>query len=252
MLVEKIGQLYHACSTDVPLFPPTELYNETWMLRLVLDWFATHDTSDHALSFANAARWFSEASLPTAFTKRHQGDQLAEKRTRADGVIGHFDIGIKGTKTGLGLRPDAQHFVVLEAKMFSPLASGVKRARYFDQASRTVACMAETLKRANRYPVDMAQIGFYVLAPRIQIERGTFAEHLSRESLRQKIKQRVKAYDDKKKKQWYSEWADPTIEQITLDTLSWETLIDTISARDANTGPVFAEFYERCIQFNAL
>ncbi|MBN1564230.1 MAG: hypothetical protein JXA10_10350 [Anaerolineae bacterium] len=250
MLVEKIGQLLQACSTDAPYFPPTELYNDEWLLRLVLDWFATHDAPDHALCVAEGAHWFAEARLPTNFTKRHTGDNLAERRTQVDGVIGHFKIAHKGEKAQLTLKASAQQFVVLEAKLFSLLSGGIKVARYFDQAARTVACMAEALSQADRYPVDMDRIGFYVIAPRLQIERGTFADYLSRESLRRKVKQRIKAYDDKKKRRWYSEWADPTIEQIRLDALSWETLIAYIGAQDAVAGPALADFYERCIQYN--
>jgi hypothetical protein len=219
------------------------------VLRLVLDWFATHTMPDHALRFPEGARWFAEAQLPTAFSTRHQGDQLAEKGTLVGGVIGHVETSIKGKRARLTLRPDAQHFVVVETKMFSPLSSGIKNARYFDQAARTVACMAETLKRANRYPVDMAHVGFYVLAPQIQIERGLFAEHLSRESIRQRVDQRIRAYDDKKKKRWYSEWVEPTIEQLAIDVLSWEVIMNQIREHDA-AGSTFEAFYERCVAYN--
>ncbi len=247
MLAEKISQLLLSCSTNTPFCPPTEFHNEVWLLRLVLDWFATHEASDHALGFSASARWFAGAHLPTTFTERHQDDRLAEKRTPIDGAIGHFTITFKNQKARLALLPDAQQFVVLNAEMFGTLSGGIKNARYFDQAARTAACMAETLSRANRYPVDMARIGFYVLAPQAHIDHGTFAEYLSRESIRQKVKQRVKAYDDKTKKRWYSEWADPTIDQMTLDTLSWESVLAYISAGDTTNGPALADFYERCI-----
>jgi hypothetical protein len=59
---------------------------ENWLLRVVLDWFGTHDAGDHPLAFAPNARWFSEAGLPSAFLTR----PFPESWTHADGVIGHF------------------------------------------------------------------------------------------------------------------------------------------------------------------
>ena len=55
---------------------------------------------------------------------------------------------------GPGPAPDARQFVLLEAKLFNRLSSGVKNAPFFDQAARSVACMAEVLRRADREPVQ--------------------------------------------------------------------------------------------------
>jgi hypothetical protein len=73
-----IQRMLRAASGGRPLFPPTLLYNEGWLLRLVLDWFSRHDVQGHPLSFRAWARWFSEALLPSAFLARHRGDRLAE------------------------------------------------------------------------------------------------------------------------------------------------------------------------------
>src|SRR5688572_11739872 len=132
MLLERVHALLDTCTTDAPLFPPTQLYNEGWLLRLILDWYATHPGTNSPLMFSAQARWFSEALLPSAFLPRYRGDQLAESRTHADGVIGHFTIGHRG-KADLSLTSSAIQLVVCEAKMFSGLSSNVKNASYFDQ-----------------------------------------------------------------------------------------------------------------------
>ena len=80
------------------------------------------------------------------FKARFRGDPLSEARTNADGVIGHIRIGDKA-KADLELIEDAKQFTVIEAKVGSHLSSGVTHAEYFDQAARTVACMAEAIKR---------------------------------------------------------------------------------------------------------
>ncbi len=202
-----------------PNFPPTILYNEGWLLRLVVDWFSSSRITDYPLSFPNDGHWFSEARLPSAFLPRFKGDPLAESHTNADGVIGHFTIGTKG-KTDLILTPNATHFVVLEAKLFSGLSKGVKHAKYYDQAARSVACIAEVLQRADRKPKSITQLGFYVLAPSDQIESKTFTSHLDKQSINDKVKRRKKPYD-REFDEWFKEWFIPTLEKIEIRSISW-------------------------------
>lgn len=71
--------------------PPTHLYNEGWMLRLVLDWLDRHRDLEHPLALHEGARWYSEALLPSRFLRDEHGDPLAESHTHADGLIGHFE-----------------------------------------------------------------------------------------------------------------------------------------------------------------
>lgn len=240
--------MLESCVTESPLFPPTLLYNEGWLLRLVLDWFSTHRDVSHPLAFSENAQWFSEALLPSAFLARHRGDSLAESWTHADGVIGHFLIGDKN-KAGLSLLPQATHFVVLEAKMFSGLSSKVTNIRYFDQAARNVACIAELFHRANVLPQTANRIGFYVLAPFAQIKSGIFDKVLDRDSIQRKVNRRVQEYTGSKD-QWYSEWFLPTFQKTEIATISWEELIETVNEKDAKSSTVIKTFYERCLDFN--
>ena len=129
MLLNTFIRLLSYIDSEKPNFPPTTLYNEGWLLRLIVDWFSISGIADHPLSFPKDGHWFSEARLPSAFLPRKKGDPLAESHTNADGVIGHFVIGSTG-KTDLELIPNATHFVVLEAKLYSGLSKGVKNAKY--------------------------------------------------------------------------------------------------------------------------
>ena len=247
MAMTRIRAMLESCATGSPLFPPTLLYNEGWMLRLVLDWFSANDVPDHRLAFPHGARWYSEALLPSAFLARHRGDPLAESWTHADGTTGHFEIGKEG-KTDLSLFPDAEHFVVLEAKLFSKLAAGVMNAKTFDQAARNVACIAEVLKRAGRELATLSRLGFYVLAPQSQIDAGVFAVELDPSSIRKKVEERVAAYDGEKDP-WYREWFEPTLERIDIDTIGWEELIQEIGQHDPPARESFEEFYAHCLRF---
>ncbi len=247
-MLKRIQIMLQSCATDSPLFPPTILYNEGWLLRLVLDWFSTHNIPDYPITFPEDARWFSEAQLPSAFLAKDLGDPLAESWAHADGVIGHFKIGNKG-KTDLSLLSYATHFVVCEAKLFSRLASGVKNAKYFDQAARNVACIAEVLKRAKRCPSDLSHLGFSVLAPCSQITQGVFINEMGRDSICSKVEQRVREYKGTQDL-WYSEWFQPTLQKIDVRLVSWEEIIAKIEEHDSASAHSIRMFYERCIKFN--
>ena len=245
---ELLLEMLRSAASDQPLFPPTLIYNEGWFLRLILDLFTMDSVQDYPLTLADGARWFSEALMPSAFLARYRGDNLAENWTHADGVVGHFRIGEEG-KTDLILLPKATQFLVLEAKMFSHLSAGVTKARYYDQAARTVACMAEVLRRAERHPSKIPNLGFYVLAPSSQIENGVFSNAVRKESIYEKVKRRVQAYDGEKNR-WFEEWFRPTWENIKIDCLSWERAASAIQEQDHTAGKSIKQFYLNCLQFN--
>lgn len=73
-----------------PNFRTTEIYNENWLLKIVLQQLSLLEDGDYPLGFLPESDWFSEGLLPTAFQARYQGDRLAESRTHADGLIGHI------------------------------------------------------------------------------------------------------------------------------------------------------------------
>lgn len=247
-----MSTMLEACSGSRPVFPPTDLYNEGWMLRLVLDWYSAHEVPGHPLTVPQGSRWYCEALLPSPFLPRHRGDKGAESWTHADGVIGQFNIG-EGNKGGLSLHGDATHFVVVEAKMSSALSGGVKNAPDYYQAARTVACMAEAICRglgpAGRNPEDMARIGFYVLAPSTQIANGTFEAQMNPKSVNSRVGQRAREYG--KDPSWVSNWFDPVLEKTDMQPIAWEDLIAVIKQRDQECGKELAGFYGKCIEFNA-
>jgi hypothetical protein len=247
-MLQRVYSLLESCTTDLPLFPPTLLYNEGWLLRLILDWFSNQQIPAHPLNFSPTASWFSEALLPSAFLARKRDDSLAESRTHADGVIGHFAVGQTG-KADLVLQPKATQLVVLEAKISSGLSSKTKNIHYFDQAARNVACIAEVLNRAKRNPADLDRLGFCVLAPHAKIASGVFSSQLDRVAIVQKVEHRVRDYAGDKD-QWYADWFLPALERIDVRALSWEEIMATIGERDPSTAGSLEEFYGKCLKFN--
>jgi hypothetical protein len=254
MTIDRIGEMLRWSDGESKVFPSTLLYNEGWLLRLILDWFSTHEVKDHPLSFSESARWFSEALLPTAFLPRSRQDPLGESWTHADGVIGHFEIGNRG-RGDLCLSEGANHFVVIEAKMFSRLSPGVSHARYFDQAARNVACMAQVLRKRKMGAEEFSRLGFYVLAPSEQLKNeSSFRNCTSIESIRDKLDRRVKEYEKlgegEKLRAWFENWFRPLIDRIEIKCLSWEEILAFIVEQDKESGQGIQAFYGKCLQYN--
>jgi len=249
MLNQRIATLLSTAGDPGRVFPATDLYNEGWMLRLIIDWFSRNTQVDCDIRFSKNAQWYSEALLPSAFFARQRGDKLAESWTHADGVIGHFEIG-KNADGDLTLREGASQLVVTEAKMFSKLSAGVTNAKYFNQAARNVACIAEVAYRAGIAPATFEDIAFYVVAPQIRIEEGVFATEMTREDIREIVQRRVSEYEDPAKLQWFDEWFLPTLDTIGLRSISWEELRAVVSENNEADGDELGDFYAKCLEFN--
>ena len=250
-MFSRIMHMLQSCDTDDGVLPPSEVYNEGWMLRLILDWFSRQPPADHQLSFEKGARWYSEILLPSQFQPRFQADPLAESHTHADGVIGHFAIGRSG-KGDIDLDADAKQFVVIEAKIFSSLSKGIKNFENYDQAARTTACIAQTLSIKQRQIDDISRLGFYVVAPEKQLKfEPTFQTFLQKDSIRIKVQKRIKTYSQspeaEAKDKWFKKWFLPTLERIDIQSMSWEEILSYIGSADSAHGDALSEFYEKCL-----
>ena len=243
-----VSDLLKRCDTKYNVCPPTDLYNEGWLLRIILDWFSKQDPTEHELSFSYGCKWFSEARLPTQFKATSRKDTLYETWTHADGVIGHIIVGGVG-KTDTSLEKNATHLVVTEAKMFSKLSAGVKNASYFNQAARYAACIAELLSRANRKPTDLKRLGLYVLAPAETIGYGWFKKPLDKADIRQRVERRAQAYGGEKDR-WFEEWFVPTLDHLNISCLSWEAILEYIGSGDTSYSIGLRDFYQKCLFFN--
>jgi hypothetical protein len=96
----------------------------------------------------------------------------------------------------------------------------------------------------------MDSIGFFVLAPKVQIEQGFFSEQLSTESIRSKVKQRVEAYEGERD-EWFEGAFQPLIDVIQIGEISWESIIADVQRGDPGFSADLGEFYEECLRFNA-
>lgn len=247
LVVQMLGRSFG----DRPSFPPTELFSEGWMLRLLLESaFSGHG----GLPFPvlDDASWYSEARLSSAFRPRFRADPCGEGHTHADGVVGHYSFR-DDTTAGLTLSPKATQFVVIEAKMSSRLTPYTSKVTWFDQAARNVAAMAWTIHSSK---VDVGQfksLGFYVLAPRHRLdEEATFSEYTTIESIRGKIARRVQLYADDagamaRLGSFHETTLPSVLGRLAVRTVAWEELLAQV---ELAVRPTLQDFYAACLRHN--
>ena len=170
----------------------SEVFNETWMLRLTLA--AIHDYGEgfcHLDGKKNDAlkriqeavqkRWISEGGLEPAFEK--------EGTTWTDAILG--DVRLKGepsennnktdtasSKRKIELADDDSGVVIVEAKMGSPLDKSVTNSTDYDQAARNIACLAKLLNEGTKNAEALAkESAFIVFAPETKIQEWEKADN---------------------------------------------------------------------------
>jgi hypothetical protein len=245
---ERVAQLLKRCGQNDAVLPPTALYNEGWMLRLVLDWAERHPSAIEPLHFMEGAKWYSEALLSSRFKPRRRGDPGGEGFTHADGVIGHFRL--RGSRGDIELLKDARQLTVVEAKMASGLSSGTSNARTFNQAARNIACLAHLVSSA---ATDLRNLsaGFVLLAPQSRIDEGVFADALNRDMICTSVKERADAFDAEAVN-WCTSCFEPLAQSCSIAAVSWEAILATMKAVDAESAEQLADFYDKCLRFNPI
>ena len=256
-MIHELEKMIENAGSEDSILKPTEIFNESWLLRIFLQMAKdnpglsfSNKKSGIVLSHPDGTNFFSEAGLAPPFRKEVQ-ENLYEATTKLDGVIGNFTMK-EGSKAKLILDDEAKIFVVLEAKIGSDLSKDVKNAPYYDQAARTVACMAEALKDAKKLPSEIEKLVFALIAPKERIQWRVFEELLSKKSIKTKVKKRISEYDENnrgKLDNWYKEWFKPTLEHIKIVEISWEELIGSILELNSEKGESIKSFYRKCLYY---
>jgi hypothetical protein len=242
----RVTELLAESGSDRAHMPPTILYNEGWMLRLVLDWCATHSDVVEPFAFLPDARWYSEALLPSRFGGR---GHPSEGFTHADAVIGHFRFR-PGGRGDIEILPGAKQFSVVEAKMGSLLSVGISNADFFNQAARNVACIANMVA-LSQATSTLERLSFTVIAPQRRIDEKAFEDQLDVRSLTETVRKRTSMFDGKQD-DWFSAAFMSLLPRIQVQAVSWERVIERIASFDEHTGDELREFLSSCLRFNPM
>ena len=246
MVSNRLLALWQAATSDTPVFPPDKIFNQHWLLGLVLGWFAEQPVVGHSLNFAPGARWFSGGMIPQPFMKRMGSDKRYDTRIPVDAVVGHFNLSAGDSYT-ISLSPDATQLLVLETRLFETIAEEDASVRLFSTSARSIAGLVETLRRARLAPDQVEKLGFYLLAPQTQIEKGIFPE-MARQIIQRQVKHRVDDYAGFQDR-WYEDWFLPAFDHVDVQVVSWESVIAAIKERDSQGAAEIRDFYQACEEY---
>ena len=250
---KRLLEIYEECLLNVGepecLFKKTLIFEEGWLLRSVLKEWTTNppDSSLPFLPFPIDAKVYSEGQLFTPFKVRPEGDRTGdpkgETNTRIDGIAGNFSIR-EGTKAGIKLDPGCEYIAVFEAKMYSPISQGVKNADYYDQVSRTTACLIHAMLQAG--PSHNCRAYVVVLYPKdnLAIKREDFAKPDIKARIAKRLVEYKKAGDSSDELlQFEAEWEEK-FEQVDIRFEYWDDVLEEIGNESLR------EFYGLCKEFN--
>lgn len=158
----------------------SEVYNETWMLRLTLAALHDHqgefaeDRVLYRIKKALAERWISEGGLHPAF--KGEGD------TWTDAILGCVELSrTEKRKVEVSRKDHQEGIIVVEAKMGSELASGVTNSPRYNQVARNIACLARLCVQNGMELCENS--GFVVMAPRSKLEEWKSTEKCPKKML---------------------------------------------------------------------
>lgn len=231
---------------------PTEFYNEGWLLKLLVLSVTDFGLKDHTLYVGEKDEFFSEALLYSPFLARIQKDPFAETHTHADGAIGNFTIGNDKSKGSLNLKGNKLN--VFEAKINSLFSKNVSNAPFYDQASRYIACITETIDKENKIEIlDELSIGFYLTVPeKMYANKKSFEKFLDKKNIFETVRKRVEQYhkedDFIKRKDWFEKKFTPVLEKITIEHIFYEAIIKEL--REYKYIDEINKYYKLCLDHN--
>jgi hypothetical protein len=231
---------------------PTEFYNEGWLLKLLVYAITDFGLKEHPLYVNKKEKFFSEGLLRSPFLTEGEKNPFAESHTHADCAIGDFEIGKNGSKGLLTL--EGNKLFVFEAKINSGFSTGVTNASFYNQAARYIACMVETIDKANKLEVlNDLSIGFYLVVPEDQYKnKKNFAKFLDKKHILDIVKQRVDQYKDetdfKVRENWFETKFKPVFEEIVRKPIFYEEIINKLQGYEYIDE--IKGFYKTCIKCN--
>jgi len=143
-MIEIVAQILNRCGENNTNISPTILYNEGWMIRLLVELSIEAKTKLQNIDFGKINQWYSEGLLSSPFLARKRNDNLAEGFTHADMALGDFKVNF-AKRGDLSVEGSDGIFGVIEAKMGSKLSAGTKNAPTYNQASRNLAARVKVV-----------------------------------------------------------------------------------------------------------
>lgn len=187
--------------------------------------------------------WCSEALMSSPFLAQQRGEKRAEGFTHADVVFG--DLSVDFATRGEICVPDAAKlFGVIEVKMASKLSSGTTHAPNYNQASRTLACIAHKTMQTN------ADTVLLVAAPENKIQRNKLRRDTDMGLMLSQIRSRFETFADVREVVQNRERILEKAERCTVKVISYEEWLDAFPVGEHKS--LLVDFYAKTRRFNRV
>ncbi len=228
---------------------PTEIYNEGWMTRLLMHYSVKEELKFEDIgieidtTFKNI-HWTSEALISSPFVS---AKSKREGYTHPDITLGDFNVDYCNSGK-LEVKKEAKVFGIIEAKMKSLLSTGTTNAKEFNQASRTVACIASNT------PLN-CETFFYVVAPESKIKPPKRGENrmlkmMKEDTIIREIGNRFKSHNLVNESISSENGIIERAKKCKTGVITYEHWIDNIN--DKNAREELNAFYFECMKWNKI
>ncbi|WP_026706664.1 hypothetical protein [Flavobacterium frigidarium] len=227
---------------------PTEIYNEGWMTRLLVHYSKQQNIKLKEIDFEKIDNWTSEALLSSPFIK---AAKIREGYTHTDIALGDFKVNYKQNGVGSGkiiINDLAKVFGVIEAKMGSPLSSFTSNAKNYNQATRTITCIAENTK-LNCFTF------FYVVLPECKVDKRnkkgiTIRDLVKPENIKFQIEKRILDHNESNDVKLIERDVFDKVDKCIVGIITYEEWIELFS--DVNIKSTLNDFYSKCKKWNNI
>ena len=225
----------------------SEVYNETWMLRMTLAFL--HDYSDdfkcvnkettkvlQSMRELVKRRWISEGGLHPVFER--------EGPTWTDAIIGDVvagkEIGGKKHKRDVDIKMQGDDYAgiaVIEAKIGSAPDKGVRHSKYYDQVARNIACLAQLVMKQEPQLLEN-KCSFILLGPQDECKSWKGSENYKQlitgswNIIKSQMPDRKAKVDDMSEDGMFRKIVAKIVAHS--DVISWRTMIEAMKPENGN------------------
>ena len=238
--MEDITEIIKSIDSDHSRLNPTEIYNEGWMTRILVNNSIRYRIKIKGLDFGKIENWTSEALISSPFIR---ADFDREGYTHADIALGNFSVNYE-TRGEIVIPDNAKIFGIIEAKMGSNLSQGTKHASEYNQASRTLACIASQTHNSS------CDIFFAVVGPKTILDKYRIDKQIDLQHMIKQIENRFSPYSDDFRKKQEMQSIITKARGCKVFLVSYEEWIDEFE--DGEVKELLTGFYEKSKKWNRI
>ena len=154
------------------------------------------------------------------------------------------DFSITDTKSGIDLKSDLRYIAAFEAKLYAPIASGVKNAPWYDQVSRTAGCLINSILLAERQGSYAAHLAVLYAEDKQRIDPNLY----TKDYIEKQISKRAEGFLETGEpgdavERFVGGWKD-VLDHLQIHFHTWEEVLPVIGGDDLD------KFYKRCKRHN--